>query len=66
MRCNNAGWLKENDFFPTPIITPTTKASAGHDEDISKEEIIKQNIVSAADYAVIENYTRHCLKEENN
>lgn len=50
--------LKENDFFPTPIITPTTKASAGHDEDISKEEIIKQNIVSAEDYAVIENYTR--------
>lgn len=54
--------LKENDFFPTPIITPTTKASAGHDEDISKEEIIKQNIVSAADYAVIENYTRQLFE----
>ncbi len=50
--------MKENDSFPTPIITPTTKAIAGHDEDISKEEIIKQNIVSAEDYAVIENYTR--------
>lgn len=54
--------LKENDFFPTPIITPTTKASAGHDEDISKEEIIKQNIVGAADYAVIENYTRQLFE----
>ena len=49
--------LKENDFFTTPIITPSTKASAGHDEDISKEEIIKQQIVSAEDYAVIEKYT---------
>jgi phosphoribosylaminoimidazole-succinocarboxamide synthase len=54
--------LKENDFFPTPIITPTTKASAGHDEDISKEEIIQQNIVSAADYAVIENYTKQLFE----
>lgn len=50
--------LKENDFFPTPIITPTTKASAGHDEDISKEEIIRQNIVSEQDYAQLEKYTR--------
>ena len=50
--------MKENDFFLTPIITPTTKASAGHDEDISKEDIIKQQVVSAEDYAVIENYTR--------
>lgn len=50
--------MKENDFFPEPIITPTTKASAGHDEDISKEAIIQQGIVSAEDYAVIENYTR--------
>jgi phosphoribosylaminoimidazole-succinocarboxamide synthase len=50
--------LKENDYFPTPIITPTTKAAVGHDEDISKEEIINRNIVSAADYAVLEQYTR--------
>ncbi len=50
--------MKENDFFPEPIITPTTKASAGHDEDISKEAIIEQGIVSAEDYAVIESYTR--------
>ncbi|MES2849650.1 MAG: phosphoribosylaminoimidazolesuccinocarboxamide synthase [Bacteroidota bacterium] len=54
--------LKENDFFPTPIITPTTKASAGHDEDISKEAIIKQNIVPAEDYAVIENYTKQLFE----
>lgn len=54
--------LKENDLFPTPIITPTTKASAGHDEDISKEEIIQQHIVNAEDYAVIENYTRQLFE----
>jgi len=50
--------MKENDFFPSPIITPSTKADAGHDEDISKEEIIKSGIASEADYAVLEKYTR--------
>jgi phosphoribosylaminoimidazole-succinocarboxamide synthase len=50
--------LRENDPFPEPLITPTTKAAAGHDEDISKEEIIRQHIVSAEDYAVMEDYTR--------
>ena len=50
--------LMENDYFPEPIITPTTKASEGHDEDISREEIINQGIVSEADYRQIENYTR--------
>jgi phosphoribosylaminoimidazole-succinocarboxamide synthase len=50
--------MKENDFFETPIITPTTKASEGHDEDISREEIIKQHIVNEADYLVLEQYTR--------
>ena len=50
--------LKENDFFPLPIITPTTKASVGHDEDISKEDIIKNGIVSEADYATLEKYTQ--------
>lgn len=50
--------MKENDFFETPIITPTTKASEGHDEDISREEIIKQQIVDEADYTVLEQYTR--------
>lgn len=49
--------LKENDYFPHPIITPSTKAAEGHDEDISKEEIIKRGIVSAEDYAQLEKYT---------
>lgn len=49
--------LKENDKLPQPIITPTTKASEGHDEDISKEEIIKQGIVSKEYYEQLEKYT---------
>ena len=49
--------LKENDFFPEPLITPSTKASAGHDEDISEEEIIKQGLASAADWEVLKDYT---------
>ena len=49
--------MKENDFFPTPIITPSTKAPQGHDEDISKEEIIAQGLVSEADWEVLEKYT---------
>ena len=50
--------MKENDKFPTPIITPTTKAAVGtHDEDISKEEILAQGIVSKEDYEVLEKYT---------
>ena len=48
--------LKENDFFDQPIITPSTKADAGHDEDISREEIIAQNIVSENDYLKLEKY----------
>jgi phosphoribosylaminoimidazole-succinocarboxamide synthase len=50
--------LKENDKLPEPIITPTTKASVGHDEDISKEQILERGIVSAADYEQLEKYTR--------
>lgn len=50
--------LKENDKLPEPIITPTTKASVGHDEDISREEIISKGIVSEEDYTQLENYTR--------
>ena len=50
--------MKENDRFPEPIITPATKAEEGHDEDISREEIIKQGIVSEADYMVLEEYTK--------
>jgi len=51
--------MKENDKFPEPIITPSTKADGGlHDEDISREEILKQQIVSEEDYLVLEDYTR--------
>ena len=50
--------LKENDKFPEPIITPTTKAAVGHDEDISKEDIIAQGIVSKEDYEKLEKYAR--------
>lgn len=50
--------LKENDRLPEPIITPTTKAAEGHDEDISREEILKQGIVSEEHYAQLEKYTR--------
>jgi len=49
--------MKESQKFPTPIITPTTKASEGHDEDISREEIIKQELVSAEEYEMLEKYT---------
>ena len=49
--------MSENDFFPTPIITPSTKAEVGHDEDISREEIISRGIVSEEDYSIIEKYT---------
>lgn len=49
--------LKENDRLPKPIITPTTKASEGHDEDISKKEILTQGIVGAEDYEILERYT---------
>ncbi len=50
--------MKENDMFPNPIITPTTKASVGHDEDISKEEILKQGLVSKENYETLEEYTK--------
>lgn len=50
--------LKENDKLPEPIITPTTKASVGHDEDISREQILAKGIVSPEDYAQLEKYTK--------
>ena len=50
--------MKENDAFPVPIITPATKAEEGHDEDISREEIIAQGIISGEDYLQLEQYTR--------
>jgi phosphoribosylaminoimidazole-succinocarboxamide synthase len=49
--------MKENDRFPQPIITPTTKEAIGHDEDISREDIIKHNLVNEYDYALLEKYT---------
>jgi len=49
--------MVEHQAFPEPIVTPTTKATEGHDEDISKEEIIKQGLVSTEDYALLEKYT---------
>jgi len=49
--------MKENDYFPSPIITPSTKAEAGHDEDISKEEIMANGIATADDWAKLEEYT---------
>ena len=54
--------MKENDKFPTPLLTPTTKADVGHDEDISREEILAQGIVSEADYLMLENYTREIFQ----
>ena len=50
--------MKENDKFPAPLITPTTKAAVGHDEDISREDILVQGIVEESDYIQLENYTR--------
>ena len=49
--------MKENDRFPAPLITPTTKAEVGHDEDISREEILAQGIVTEEDYVQLEKYT---------
>ena len=58
-----AGGMQENDKFPEPIITPSTKADNGeHDEDISREEILSKGIVSEEDYIVLEKYTRALFK----
>src|SRR6195952_4950490 len=54
--------LNENDKLPEPIITPTTKAAIGHDEDISREQILERNIVSPEDYAQLEQYTHALFK----
>lgn len=55
--------LRENDRLPSPIITPTTKAHVGHDEDISREEILKRKIVSESDYKTLEDYTFKLFKK---
>ncbi|MCF8371211.1 MAG: phosphoribosylaminoimidazolesuccinocarboxamide synthase [Bacteroidales bacterium] len=54
--------MQEHQAFGEPIITPTTKAMEGHDEDISREEILKQGIVSEEDYVLLEKYTRHLFQ----
>lgn len=54
--------LIENDALPEPIITPTTKAKEGHDLDISREEILRQEIVAPADYDILEDYTRRLFQ----
>ena len=54
--------MKENERFPEPIVTPTTKAEEGHDLNISKEEILAQGLVSAEDYAVMEDYTKKLFR----
>ena len=54
--------MKENQYFPEPIVTPTTKADEGHDMNISKEEIISQGIVSKEDYEIMEDYTKKLFK----
>lgn len=54
--------LNEHDRLPDPIITPTTKAEAGHDEDISREQIIESGVVSEEDYELLEKYTRELFR----
>ena len=54
--------MKEHQKFPVPIITPSTKADQGHDEDISREEIISQGLVSEHDYLKLEDYTHRIFK----
>lgn len=51
------GNMKENDYFPTPIITPSTKAEEGHDEDISKEEIIRRSLATSEEWEIMEDYS---------
>jgi len=57
--------LRENDRLPNPIITPTTKAKVGHDEDISKEEILKGGLLSEADYSLVEKYALALYQKGN-
>ena len=58
--------MKENDKFPSPLITPTTKADIGHDEDITREEILAQGIVEEKDYIILENYTKELFDRGSN
>jgi len=58
--------MKENDPFPQPILTPTTKADVGHDEDISREEILAQGLVGESDYLQLEDFTRRLFARGSN
>lgn len=58
--------MNENDQFPQPILTPTTKAEVGHDEDISREEILSSGLVNEADYVQLENYTKQLFERGSN
>lgn len=58
--------MREHQKFDNPIVTPTTKAEEGHDEDISKEQIIEQGLVSEADYLLLEDYTRKLFERGSN
>jgi phosphoribosylaminoimidazole-succinocarboxamide synthase len=60
--CKMKEGMVENEKFPNPLITPTTKADVGHDEDISKEEILSQGLVSETDYQLLEDYTRRLFE----
>ena len=57
--------MKENDYFPTPVITPSTKASEGHDEDISKEEIIARGLAKVAEWDILEAYALKLFEKGN-
>ncbi|MFZ1262141.1 MAG: phosphoribosylaminoimidazolesuccinocarboxamide synthase [Chitinophagaceae bacterium] len=57
--------MKENDYFPTPVITPSTKASEGHDEDISKEEIIARGLAKATEWDILEAYALQLFEKGN-
>ena len=57
--------MKENDYFPSPIVTPSTKAAAGHDEDISREEIVTGGLATAEDWAVLEKYALRLFARGN-
>ena len=57
--------LKENDFFPDPIITPSTKADAGHDEDISPDEIIEKGLATKDEWTMLSQYAFHLFEKGN-
>ena len=62
VECAMPDGMKENDLFPSPIITPSTKAEAGHDEDISKEEIIEKDLATEDEWNIIEDYALKLFK----